>query len=54
MGVGEAQAALGQGIKVRSVDQATLATVAIDVPDTEIVGEDKDNVGRSLGHRPDA
>jgi hypothetical protein len=52
--VGEAQTAIRQGIDVRRIDQTTLATVAVDIPDTEIVGENKDNAGRPLGYRSDA
>jgi hypothetical protein len=51
VGVGEAQTALGQSIDVRRFDQATFAAKAVDVTDAKVVGENKDKVGLTLGHR---
>jgi hypothetical protein len=48
MGIGKAYALGGQTIHVRSVNPTPLATVAFEVANAEVVGQDEYNVG-SLG-----
>ena len=50
MRIGKTQATGSQCIDVGCLDQAPLATVATDVTDSQVVGQDEDDIGlRMLG-----
>ena len=46
--VGKAEPPAGHGVDVWRFDQAAVSAVAAEIPDTEVIGQDKDNV-RLLG-----
>ena len=45
MGIGEPETAHGEFIDVGSLDQAAIAAVDVGVTDSQVVGEDEDDVG---------